>query len=45
MCELCVVPPRQSAKQRHKLWEIRPDLHCSNWLGSRCMTLCAPRFH
>ena len=29
MCELIVVPPKQSAKQRHKLWEIRPDLHCS----------------
>ena len=29
MCELCVVPPEQSTKQRHKLWEIRPDLHCS----------------
>ena len=29
MCELCVVPPQQSASQRHKLWEIRPDLHCS----------------
>ena len=29
MCELVVVPPKQSTKQRHKLWEIRPDLHCS----------------
>ena len=29
MCEPCVVPPKQSGKQRHKLWEIRPDLHCS----------------
>ena len=29
MCELHVVPPKQSTKQRHKLWEIRPDLHCS----------------
>ena len=29
MCELRVVPPKQSTKQRHKLWEIRPDLHCS----------------
>ena len=29
MCELIVVPPKQGAKQRHKLWEIRPDLHCS----------------
>ena len=29
MCELCDVPPKQSANQRHKLWEIRPDLHCT----------------
>ena len=29
MCELCVVPPKQPANQRHKLWEIRPDLHCT----------------
>ena len=29
MCELCVDPPKRRANQRHKLWEIRPDLHCS----------------
>ena len=29
MCELCVAPPKQRANQRHKLWKIRPDLHCS----------------
>ena len=29
MCELCVVRPKQSANRRHKLWEIRPDLHCT----------------
>ena len=29
MCELCVDSPKQPANQRHKLWEIRPDLHCT----------------
>ena len=29
MYEPCVVPPKRNANQRHKLWEIRPDLHCS----------------
>lgn len=29
MCELCAASPSSTAGQRHKLWEIRPDLHCS----------------
>ena len=29
MCELCTAPPAPAAEQRRKLWEIRPDLHCS----------------
>ena len=29
MCELCAAPVPQAAGQRRKLWEIRPDLHCS----------------
>ena len=29
MCEICVGERAPTAGQRHKLWEIRPDLHCS----------------
>lgn len=29
MCESCVARPKENSKRRHKLWEIRPDLHCS----------------
>ena len=29
MCELCAASPSSTAGQRRKLWEIRPDLHCS----------------
>ena len=29
MCELCTAPPPSVEGQRRKLWEIRPDLHCS----------------
>ena len=29
MCELCTAPPPAIDGQRRKLWEIRPDLHCS----------------
>ena len=29
MCELCAASPSSSAGRRRKLWEIRPDLHCS----------------
>ena len=40
MCELVVVPPKQSTKQQHKLWESRPDLHCSI-LGT-CLSYADP---
>ena len=29
MCELCTGQRAPAQEQRHKLWEIRPDLHCS----------------
>ena len=29
MCALCAASPSSTAGQRRKLWEIRPDLHCS----------------
>ena len=29
MCELCAAPNPPPAGQRRKLWEVRPDLHCS----------------
>ena len=29
MCELRAAPSASTAEQRRKLWEIRPDLHCS----------------
>ena len=29
MCELCAGPNPPPAGQRRKLWEVRPDLHCS----------------
>ena len=29
MCELRIAPSSTVRGQRHKLWEIRPDLHCS----------------
>ena len=29
MCEPCIAPSPSVQRQRRKLWEIRPDLHCS----------------
>ena len=29
MCEPCIAPSPSAQGQRRKLWEIRPDLHCS----------------